>query len=102
MLEKNPQLKNIFSIPAQKNGQQPLALAQSVHAYAANINDLTPLLPTVVRIAEKHAGLGVKPEHYATVAENLMGAISRVLGDAFTPALQESWYHVSSNVSTSH
>jgi nitric oxide dioxygenase len=93
MLANNPQLKNIFSLPAQANESQPRALAGSVYGYAANIHDLSPLVPTVVRIAEKHAALGVKPEHYAVVAENLMGAISRVLGDAFTPQLQEAWYH---------
>lgn len=93
MLSKNPQLMNIFSAPAQTTLAQPKALAGSVHAYAANIHDLGPIVPTVVRIAEKHAGLGVKPEHYAVVGENLLGAISRVLGDAFTPQLQEAWYH---------
>ncbi|GMK55686.1 hypothetical protein CspeluHIS016_0207420 [Cutaneotrichosporon spelunceum] len=93
MLSENPDLKNIFSIPAQNNGDQPKALAGAVHAYAANINDLSPLVPTVVRIAEKHAALGIKPEHYAVVAENLLAAIQRILGDAFTPELKESWYH---------
>jgi len=95
MLGNNAELKNIFSHSAQTTGVQPIALAQSVHAYAANINDLTPLLPTVIRIAEKHAALGVQAEHYGTVAENLMAAIKTVLGDAFTPELQEAWYHVS-------
>lgn len=94
MLANNPQLKNIFSHTAQTSGAQPKALAGSVYAYAANINDLTPLLPTVIRIAEKHAVLGVKAEHYGVVAENLMAAITTVLGDAFTPELQEAWYHV--------
>jgi nitric oxide dioxygenase len=93
MLANNPSLRDIFSHSAQKSGEQPRALAGAVYGYAANINDLTPLLPTVMRIAEKHAALGVKPEHYATVAENLMGAISHVLGDAFAPNLQEAWYH---------
>lgn len=93
MLENNPELRNIFSIPAQNSGAQPAALAGSVLAYAQNIKDLSPLTPVVVRIAEKHAALGVKPEHYPVVGENLMGAIGHVLGDAFTPELQEAWYH---------
>ncbi|TXT09224.1 hypothetical protein VHUM_02698 [Vanrija humicola] len=93
MLGNNPALRNIFSHTAQTTGVQPLALAQSVHGYAANINDLSPLVPVVIRIAEKHAALGVKPEHYATVAENLMQALKTVLGDAFTPELQTAWYH---------
>ncbi|KAL1407797.1 hypothetical protein Q8F55_007232 [Vanrija albida] len=93
MLGNNPALRDIFSHSAQTTGAQPLALAQSVYGYAANINDLTPLVPVVVRIAEKHAALGVKPEHYATVAENLIKALQTVLGDAFTPELQTAWYH---------
>lgn len=93
MLAENPELRNIFSIPAQKTGAQPAALAGSVLAYAQNIKDLAPLTPVVVRIAEKHAALGVKPEHYPVVGKNLLGAIGDVLGDAFTPPLQEAWYH---------
>lgn len=93
MLASNPALRDIFSHSAQKTGEQPAALAGAVWGYAANINDLTPLLPTVRRIAEKHAALGVKPEHYATVGTNLMASISHVLGDAFAPNLQEAWYH---------
>lgn len=95
MLANNPDLKNIFSHSAQTSGAQPKALAGSVYAYAANINNLEPLLPTVVRIAEKHAVLGVKAEHYGIVAANLMQAIKTVLGDAFTQPLQDAWYHVS-------
>lgn len=96
MLKDNKELQNIFSYTAQTTGVQPVALAQSIYAYAANINDLSPLLPTVIRIAEKHAALGVQAPHYKVVAENLMPAISHVLGDAFTPELQTAWYHVSS------
>ena len=95
MLSNNPELLDVFSIPAQRNGEQPHALAESVHAYAQHINDLSPLVPTVVRIAEKHVALGIKPEDYGTVAKNLMAAIAEILGDAFTPELQEAWYHVS-------
>jgi nitric oxide dioxygenase len=100
MLGNNKALKDIFSYSAQATGVQPVALAQSIYAYAANINDLSPLLPTVIRIAEKHAALGVKAEHYPIVAANLMPAITHVLGDAFTPELQSAWYHVSKSRST--
>lgn len=100
MLRDNPELRNIFSNTAQKSGDQPRALAGAVHAYAANIHDLSPLLPTVTRIAEKHVALGVEAEHYSTVGENLIPAISHVLGPAFTPELKEAWYQVSHPLDT--
>ncbi|GFZ51262.1 hypothetical protein JCM24511_09020 [Saitozyma sp. JCM 24511] len=93
MLVAHPELKNIFSMSGQASGEQQKALAGSLVAYAAHIEDLAPLVGVVQRIAAKHAALGVKPQHYPIVGEHLIGAIVHVLGEAFTPELQDAWYH---------
>ena len=36
------------------------------------------------RIAHKHASLGIKPQQYQVVNDELMGAIVDILGDAET------------------
>jgi nitric oxide dioxygenase len=74
-----------------ETGSQPKALASAILAYARNIERLDVLGPTVERIAQKHAGLQILPEHYPAVAESLLGAIKDILGDAATDEILAAW-----------
>ena len=87
----NPAIRDLFNISHQKDGEQPRALALAVLAYARHINDPGVLGAMVERIAEKHVGLNILPEHYPYVAEALLGAIGHVLGDAATPEMLDAW-----------
>ena len=45
----------------------------------------------VERVAHKHRALGVLPEHYPIVGENLLWAIGDVLGEAATDEVIDAW-----------
>ena len=87
----DPAISALFNRSHQKNGEQPTALALAVLMYARNINDLGKLGGMVERIAEKHVGLNILPEHYPHVGTALLGAIKHVLGDAATPEIMDAW-----------
>ena len=87
----HPQIRDLFNMSHQRDGEQPKALALAVLCYAEHIDDLGALGGMVERIAEKHVGLNILPEHYPYVAEALLGAIGQVLGDAATPEIAEAW-----------
>src|SRR4051812_9096900 len=72
-------------------GSQPKALAAAIVTYARNIEGLAALAPAVERIAQKHVGLNILPEHYPYVADALLGAIKDVLGDAATDEILAAW-----------
>ncbi|OWJ68830.1 NO-inducible flavohemoprotein [Inquilinus limosus] len=72
-------------------GAQVHALAAAILAYAQNIENLGALTPVVERIAHKHVGYHILPEHYPFVAEALLGAIAEVLGEAATPEIIKAW-----------
>jgi nitric oxide dioxygenase len=91
MLTNHPELLNIFNHVNQKQGRQQTALANTVYAAAANIENLEAILPEVKRIAHKHRSLGIKPEHYPIVGKNLLAAIKDVLGDAATDEIINAW-----------
>lgn len=91
MFTNHPELKNVFNQSNQREGRQPQALAASVYAAAANIDNLESILPVVHLIAHKHRALGILPEHYPIVGENLLAAIKEVLGDAATDEIIEAW-----------
>ncbi|WP_226536702.1 NO-inducible flavohemoprotein [Fictibacillus halophilus] len=91
LFTKHPELLNIFNHANQKKGRQQAALANAVYAAAANIDKLEMIIPVVKQIAHKHRSLGVKPEHYPVVGENLLQAIKDVLGDAATGEIINAW-----------
>lgn len=91
LFTRHPELKNIFNQTHQREGKQQRALAEAVYAAALHIDRLEEILPVVQRVGHKHRGLGVKPEHYPIVGENLLAAIQEVLGEAATDEIIEAW-----------
>lgn len=91
MFRNHPELLNIFNHANQRQGKQPAALANAVYATAAHIDALEEILPVVQGIAQKHRALGILPEHYPIVGDNLLAAIKTVLGDAATEEIIEAW-----------
>ncbi|RMZ88831.1 hypothetical protein DV736_g3946, partial [Chaetothyriales sp. CBS 134916] len=91
MLGNHPELRNMFNAAHQGAGSQSAALAHAVWAYAANIDNLGALTAAVARIGNKHASLGVRPDQYPIVGENLLASIKEVLGDAATRPIIDAW-----------
>ena len=91
-LFRDPEIRDLFNRSHHgEAGSQPKALAEAVLAYARHIDNLGVLSGAVERIAQKHAGLLIRPEHYPHVAEALLGAIGEVLGAAATPGILAAW-----------
>lgn len=89
---QNPEIRDLFNQSHHGDaGSQPRALTAAILAYASNIDNLGALAPAVERIAQKHVGLQILPEHYPYVAEALLGAIKAILGDAATDAILTAW-----------
>ena len=91
-LFQDEHIRALFNLANQgEGGKQVHALAGAVLGYAQNIDNLGALAPVVERIAQKHIGYHILPEHYPYVANALLGAIVEVLGDAATPEIQAAW-----------
>jgi nitric oxide dioxygenase len=89
---QNEAIRDLFNQSHHgEKGSQPKALAGAVLAYARNIDNLGVLTTAVERIAQKHVGLNILPEHYPFVAEALLGAIQDVLGEAAAPEILNAW-----------
>ncbi len=91
MFTHNPEVAPFFNPANQKAGKQQRALADAIVAYAANIDNLEVLGSAVELIAQKHASLLIKPEHYPIVGANLLASIREVLGEGATDAVIEAW-----------
>lgn len=91
MISAHPELKNVFNNTHQATGHQPAALAGVLYAYAANIDNLGALSPTVELICHKHVSLFIRPEQYDIVGHHLIETLKAVLGDAGTPEILNAW-----------
>jgi len=91
MFKHNPEVAPFFNPAHQTAGTQQKALAGAICAYAANIDNLEVLGGAVELIAQKHASLQIKPEHYPIVGENLLASIREVLGEGATEEIISAW-----------
>ncbi|MHB8883742.1 MAG: NO-inducible flavohemoprotein [Methylovirgula sp.] len=91
MFSHNPEVAPFFNPTNQGAGKQQRALATAITAYAANIDKLELLGGAVELIAQRHASLQIKPEHYPIVGENLLASIREVLGEGATDDVIGAW-----------
>lgn len=99
MFAHNPELKDIFNMSNQRNGDQRQALFDAICAYASNLENLAALLPAVERIAQKHASFNIQPDQYQIVGHHLLAT----LDEMFSPGQEvlDAWgkaYGVLANV----
>jgi len=89
-------LDGVFNRGNQAEGTQQRALAGSVAVFASALVSHPDHLPDrlLSRVAHKHASLGVRPDQYQVVYDNLLWAIGDVLGDAVTPEVAAAWSEV--------
>ena len=89
MFAHNPELKEIFNMSNQRNGDQREALFNAIAAYASNIENLAALLPAVEKIAQKHTSFQIKPEQYDIVGGHLLAT----LDEMFSPGQEvlDAW-----------
>lgn len=99
MFQHQPELKDIFNMSHQINGEQREALFNAICLSASNIDNVSALLSAIEKIAQKHASLNIKPEHYSIVGQHLLHTIDELFQpgkeiiDAWTKA-----FHVLANI----
>ncbi|WP_048306543.1 NO-inducible flavohemoprotein [Halomonas sp. PR-M31] len=91
MFEQDPEVKLYFNPVHQIEGTQPRALARAIIVYAQHVDEPEVLTDAVELIAQKHASLTIKPEHYPIVGRNLLASIREVLGDGATDEVIDAW-----------
>ncbi len=97
MFGENPQLMDgVFNRGNQAEGTQQVALAGSVAVFAGSLLATPEQVPErlLSRIAHKHVSLGIRPDQYQVVHDNLFWAIADVLGEAVTPEVAAAWDEV--------
>jgi nitric oxide dioxygenase len=94
LFDRNPELKDIFNMSNQREdseNSQSRALADAIFAYASNIDTPENLTVAINRIANKHASLMIKPEHYPLVGNALLEALCQHLQVTADHPVIQAW-----------
>jgi hemoglobin-like flavoprotein len=88
LFELDPSLRPMFKTDITEQGHKLMTMITTA---VRGLNDLGKLVPAVEDMGRRHAGYGVKDEHYATVGDALLWTLGKGLGDAFTPEVKQAW-----------
>jgi nitric oxide dioxygenase len=78
----------MFKGELREQGRKLIAMMSVAVNGLARIETLAPVIEVLGR---RHAGYGVKDEHYAIVATALLWALEQGLGTRFTPDMRDAW-----------
>ena len=84
----DPTLRELFKSDLAEQGRKLMSMLGTA---IANLDRLESIAPAVRDLGCRHAGYGVKPADYETVARALIATLGQGLGSDFTPALREAW-----------
>jgi nitric oxide dioxygenase len=72
-------------------GAQADKLMETLGVAISALKNPAALSPILTQLAKRHAGYGVRDEHYDKVGEALLWTLEQGLGDAFTPEVKKAW-----------
>ena len=91
LFEMDPSLKPMFRGDIKEQGRK---LRQMLAFAVKGLDRLHEIVPAVREMGRRHAGYGVRDEHYDTVAGALLWTLEKGLGEAFTPEVKSAWVSV--------
>jgi hemoglobin-like flavoprotein len=89
LFELDPTVRRLFR--RADMAQQKKILMQTLTVVVRSLDRLDQLVPAIEALGRRHAGYGVREEHYDTVGAALLWTLGQGLGDGFTPELEAAW-----------
>jgi hemoglobin-like flavoprotein len=89
LFELDPAIERLFrrtDMAAQRK-----VLMQTLTVVVKSLDRLDQIVPAVQALGRRHAGYGVREEHYATVGAALLWTLEQGLGESFTPPVRDAW-----------
>ena len=87
----DPSVKPLFRGDMVVQGER---LMQMIGVAVARLDDPAVLLPALRALGQRHAGYGVRDDHYDSVGVALLKTLRQGLGVAFTDEVEEAWIAV--------
>jgi hemoglobin-like flavoprotein len=88
LFEIAPQVRPLFKGDIKEQGRK---LMSTIALAVGSLDKLPEIVIAVQELGRRHAGYGVKEEHYDFVGQALLWTLDRGLGPDFTPEVKEAW-----------
>jgi hemoglobin-like flavoprotein len=89
LFELDPALRRLFRKTDMT--QQRKILMQTLTVVVRSLARLDTIVPAIQALGRRHAGYGVRDEHYDTVGAALLWTLEQGLGDAFDDETADAW-----------
>jgi hemoglobin-like flavoprotein len=83
-----PKLRHMFSISKEEQSKK---LIEMLNVIVGRLNRLDELTEDIRQLALRHAGYGVKAEHYNAVGMALLWTLEKGLGKDWTKDVESAW-----------
>ena len=87
----DPSLRTLFRGDQKEQGRK---LMQMLGVAVKGLDRIDQLVPAVEELGRRHAGYGVRSEHYDTVGAALLWTLEQGLGPEFTTDVRQAWAEV--------
>ncbi len=84
----DPALRPLFRGDMAAQGRK---LTTMISYAVRGLNRIEALQPGLEALGQRHAGYGIREDHYATVGEALLATLRQGLGEAFTDEIRQAW-----------
>lgn len=88
LFELQPDIERLFGDDIRKQGE---TLMSMISMAVEMLDHPDSMAAAMSSLGERHAGYGVRPQHFTPFKESLMWGLERVLGDTFTDDLRAAW-----------
>jgi hemoglobin-like flavoprotein len=89
LFELDPTLERLFR--KADMAKQRKVLMQTLAGVVKYLDRIDTIVPAVEALGRRHAGYGVRAEHYETVGVALLWTLEQGLGEAFDEETREAW-----------
>jgi len=91
LFEIDPKLRHLFPPDISTRGEKVIV---AIGTALSNLDRGDRLVASMEELGAEHAGFGVKPADYDTMAQALYWTLRMGLGDGFTAEVREAWAEV--------
>ncbi len=92
MFAKHPEIERLFA--RVEMATMRLMLMRMIGVTVRGLQNLPEILPALRDLGMRHAGYGVRAEHFDFAEDALLHALALHLGDAFAPEVRQGWRDV--------
>jgi hemoglobin-like flavoprotein len=88
LFQMDPALQRLFRGDMKDQGRKSMSMLTFIVDSLGRMEEIVPVLRS---LGSRHAGYGVRDEHYGTVGATLLATLEEALGADFTPEVRSAW-----------